>query len=105
MVGANSRKPTVAVIGGGYAGLAAAVTLTEAGVKCIVFESGKTLGGRARRLQYRDEVIDNGQHILAGAYTELLRLMALVGVPDSALRRIPLRLSMPPDSSLRSPRG
>lgn len=103
MVGANSRKPTVAVIGGGYAGLAAAVTLAEAGVKCKVFESGKTLGGRARRLQYRDEVIDNGQHILAGAYTELLRLMALVGVPDSALRRIPLRLSMPPDFLLNAP--
>ena len=104
MTNVTARKPTVAVIGGGYAGLAAAVTLAEAGVTCKVFEAGKTLGGRARRLHYRDEVIDNGQHILSGAYIELLRLMALVGVPDSALRRIPLRLSIPPGFLLCAPR-
>lgn len=91
----NHAAPVVAVIGGGYAGLAAAVTLAEAGVRCVLFEAGKTLGGRARRVEYRGEVIDNGQHILAGAYTELLRLMRLVGVTGSALRRVPLRLSMP----------
>ena len=64
---------SVAIVGGGYAGMAAAITLQAAGVKCVVFEAGKTLGGRARRIVYRGEVIDNGQHILAGAYTELLR--------------------------------
>ena len=102
----NATKPaqTVAVIGGGYAGMAAAVTLADAGVGCTVFEAGKTLGGRARRIEYRDEVIDNGQHILAGAYTELLRLMQLVGVPDSSLRRVPLTLSIPPDFLLRARR-
>ena len=97
-------KPTVAVVGGGYAGMAAAVTLHAAGVNCVVFEAGKTLGGRARRIIYRDEVIDNGQHILAGAYTELLRLMGFVGVADSSLRRIPLRLSIPPHFLLSAPR-
>ena len=96
-------KPTVAVVGGGYAGMAAAVTLHAAGVNCVVFEAGKTLGGRARRIIYRDEVIDNGQHILAGAYTELLRLMGFVGVADSSLRRIPLRLSIPPHFLLSAP--
>ncbi len=104
MSNATKPAPTVAVIGGGYAGMAAAVTLADASVRCTVFEAGKTLGGRARRIEYRGEVIDNGQHILAGAYTELLRLMQLVGVPDSSLRRVPLTLSIPPDFLLRARR-
>ena len=95
--------PTIAVVGGGYAGMSAAVTLAQAGVKCVLFETGKTLGGRARRIEYRGEVLDNGQHILAGAYTELLRLMRLVGVPDLALKRVPLRLSIPPYFLLSAP--
>ena len=99
------RQPLVAIVGGGYAGMAAAVTLADAGFKCVVFEAGKTLGGRARRIEYRGEVLDNGQHILAGAYTELLRLMRLVGVTDAALRRLPLRLSMPPDFLLCASRS
>jgi len=104
MSNATGTRMPVAVVGGGYAGMAAAVTLAEAGVDCIVFEAGKTLGGRARRIEYRGEVLDNGQHILAGAYTELLRLMRRVGVPDSALRRLPLRISIPPDFFLQAPR-
>ena len=99
------RQPLVAIVGGGYAGMAAAVTLADAGFKCVVFEAGKTLGGRARRIEYRGEVLDNGQHILAGAYTELLRLMRLIGVTDAALRRLPLRLSMPPDFLLCASRS
>ncbi len=104
MSGALAARPVVAIVGGGYAGMAAALTLAEAGIGSIVFEAAKTLGGRARRIEYRGEIIDNGQHILAGAYTELLRLMRLVGVPDSALRRIPLRLSIPPHFLLNVPR-
>ena len=94
---------TVAIIGGGYAGLAAAITLAESGVRPVVFEAGKTLGGRARRIEYRGQILDNGQHILVGAYSELLRLMRLVDVPATALRRVSLRLSMPPNFLLRTP--
>ncbi len=104
MSGVPTARPLVAIVGGGYAGMAAALTLAQAGVGSIVFEAGKTLGGRARRIEYRGEIIDNGQHILAGAYTELLRLMRLVGVPNSALRRVPLRLSIPPHFLLNVPR-
>ena len=71
----------VAVIGGGYAGLAAAVTLAGRGVPVTVYEAARTLGGRARRVEHRDTVLDNGLHILIGAYTEILRLMRL-GVID-----------------------
>ena len=100
-----SRQPLIAIVGGGYAGMAAAVTLADTGFKCVVLEAGKTLGGRARRIEYRGAVLDNGQHILAGAYTELLRLMRLVGVADAALRRVPLRLSIPPDFLLCTSRS
>jgi squalene-associated FAD-dependent desaturase len=82
----------VAVVGAGYAGMAAAVALAERGVPVTVFESGPVPGGRARRVKTEGREIDNGQHILVGAYAELLRLMKLVGVPSSALLRMPLEL-------------
>ena len=81
----------VAVIGGGYAGMAAAVTLAERRVPVTVFEAAKTLGGRARRVEHRDLALDNGLHILIGAYGETLRLMRQVGAdPDQLLLRLPL---------------
>ncbi len=81
----------VAVIGGGYAGMAAAVTLAEQRVPVTVFEAGKTLGGRARRVEQREAALDNGLHILIGAYSETLRLMRLVGAdPERLLLRLPL---------------
>ena len=100
----NVNRPRVAVVGGGYAGMAAAVSLAERGIRASIIESAKTLGGRARRVDYRGEVLDNGQHILSGAYVETLRLMELVGVAHNATKRTPLRLDMPPHFSLRAPR-
>jgi squalene-associated FAD-dependent desaturase len=72
--------------------MAAAVTLAERGVPVTVFESGPVPGGRARRVTIEGRELDNGQHILIGAYTELLRLMRLVGVPSSVLLRMPIDL-------------
>ena len=100
----TTAEPRIAIIGGGYAGIAAAVRLAELGRRSTVFEAGKVLGGRARRIDYRGTILDNGQHILSGAYTELLRMMALVGVPPSTWRRIPLTLNISPDFSLRAPK-
>jgi hydroxysqualene dehydroxylase len=78
----------VIVIGGGFAGLAAATALVEAGVRVTVFEARPHLGGRATT--YRDpgtgERIDNGQHVLAGCYTETLEFLRRIG-RESALRR------------------
>jgi squalene-associated FAD-dependent desaturase len=68
----------VAVIGGGYAGFAAAVTLATAGCSVTVFESARTLGGRARRVEAYRNTIDNGQHILLGAYAQTLALIRTV---------------------------
>ena len=81
----------VGVIGGGYAGMAAAVTLAEAGVSVTVFEGGPLLGGRARRVVVNGVALDNGCHLLLGAYTETLRLVRLVhSTPGEAFIRLPL---------------
>ncbi|MEI7430828.1 MAG: hydroxysqualene dehydroxylase HpnE [Betaproteobacteria bacterium] len=86
----------VAVIGGGWAGLAAAVELSSAGAKVTVFEAAKQLGGRARRVEVNGLCLDNGQHILIGAYRDTLRLMQKVGAdPEQLLKRLTLDLNYP----------
>jgi squalene-associated FAD-dependent desaturase len=92
----------VAIIGGGWAGMAAAVTLAQAGTAVSVFESAKSLGGRARTVVLDGLEVDNGQHILLGAYHETLALIAAVN-PQAPLQRRSLELSMPPDFALRTP--
>jgi squalene-associated FAD-dependent desaturase len=85
----------VAVIGGGYAGMAAAVTLAEQHVPVTVYEAGPILGGRARRVEINDAALDNGLHILIGAYRETLRLITQVH-PKSEDALLPL-LRLPLD--------
>jgi hydroxysqualene dehydroxylase len=81
----------VAIIGAGYAGMAAGVTLAEAGVSVTVYEAGSAPGGRARRVDTHGMPLDNGVHILLGAYRDTLALMTKVGVAtDEALLRLPL---------------
>ena len=83
----------VAVIGAGWAGLAAAVRATQAGHEVTVFESAGMPGGRARS-DDADAATDNGQHILLGGYARTLALMREVGVDvDRVLLRMPLRVS------------
>ena len=95
----------VAVIGAGWAGLAAATALSGRGVRVTVFEASRNLGGRARRVELDGKPLDNGQHILIGAYRETLALMRTVGVdPQIALTRIPLELRYADGFHLRAPR-
>jgi squalene-associated FAD-dependent desaturase len=99
----------VAIIGAGWAGMAAAVQATRDGHTVTVFEATRTLGGRARALAStlpdgREVTLDNGQHILIGAYTDCLQLMREVGVdPAAALERRPLTLQFPDGNGLRLP--
>lgn len=94
----------VAVVGAGYAGLSAAVTLAQRGIPVTVFESGPVPGGRARRVTTGGRTLDNGQHILVGAYTELLGMMRTVGAdPDALLLRLPLELRYAEGFRLRAP--
>ena len=83
----------VAVIGGGWAGIAAAVDLTEAGRAVTLFEAGRVLGGRARSVSLDGRTVDNGQHILLGAYRDTLDLMRRVGAdPERLFDRRPLQV-------------
>lgn len=83
----------VAVIGGGWAGIAAAVELTAAGLETTLFEAGRVLGGRARGVEIDGRQLDNGQHILLGAYRDTLALMRRVGAdPDALFDRRPLQI-------------
>ncbi len=99
----------VAVVGGGWAGLAAAVQATRAGHRVTVFEMACQWGGRARSIQGGDGsggALDNGQHILIGAYTATLSLMRSVGAdPDALLWRQPLEICDANGHGLRLPRG
>lgn len=97
------------IVGAGWAGLTAAVQAVQDGHEVTVFEAARTPGGRARGLDItlpdgRSLTVDNGQHILIGAYTDALRLMRAVGVdPDMALQRLPLTLQYPDGAGLRLP--
>jgi squalene-associated FAD-dependent desaturase len=95
----------VGIIGGGYAGMAAAVSLAERGIPVTVFESARQLGGRARGLMHNDTQLDNGQHLLLGCYRETLRLIELVGGDiEQDFLRLPLQLDLHGQFSLKAPR-
>ena len=86
----------VAVVGAGWAGLAAAVEATRLGGAVTLFEMARQPGGRARSVDAAGQLLDNGQHICVGAYRETLRLMADLGVAEAdAFVRSPLRLNDP----------
>lgn len=97
----------IAVVGAGWSGLAAAVQACAAGHQVAVFEMAREPGGRARRAADDGGIaLDNGQHILIGAYVECLRLMRLVGAqPDLQLDRRPLALQFPDGRGLVLPPG
>ena len=79
-----------AVVGGGLAGLAAALDLADAGHEVTVFEARPTLGGAVQTLPARegdpDPPPDNGQHIALGACTEYLGFLARIGQAGSRFR-------------------
>ena len=74
-----------------------------------VFEAARTLGGRARALPCTlhdgsEVTLDNGQHILIGAYSETRSLLQTVGVnTDAALLRLPMTMVFPDGCGLRFP--
>ena len=88
------RHPVV-IVGGGWAGLAAAVELCAHDIPVIVLESARQLGGRARSIRAGDMIIDNGQHLFIGAYRSVLSLMDRIGVDrQHAFLRQPLTLRL-----------
>jgi squalene-associated FAD-dependent desaturase len=103
---ATAQPLSVAVVGAGWAGLAAAVEATSMGHRVSLFEMAHHPGGRARSTPHEGLGLDNGQHILIGAYRDTLALMRRVGVdPNAVLHRQPLALVAPDGSGLRLPTG
>ena len=98
------KQTKVSIIGGGYAGMAAAVTLAAQGIPVIVFESAKHLGGRARGVLQNNTQLDNGQHILLGCYRETLNIIEKVGgnIGQDFLR-LPLQLTLHHCFELKAP--
>lgn len=95
----------IAVIGGGWAGIAAVVELTAQGQMVTLFEAGRVLGGRARGITLDGHRLDNGQHILLGAYREILALMRQIGAdPEQSLHRLPLAIQDKAGFRLRLPK-
>ena len=76
------QPSTVAIAGGGLAGLAAGCALAEAGFRVTLFERRPFLGGRASSYQHpgTGEVVDNCQHVLLGCCTNLIDLYRRTGV-------------------------
>ena len=79
---ANPQRSTVAIVGGGLAGLAAGSALAEAGYQVELFERRPYLGGRASsyELPGTGEVVDNCQHVLLGCCTNLIEFYRRLGV-------------------------
>jgi squalene-associated FAD-dependent desaturase len=80
----NSTQPTVAIAGGGLAGLAAACALADSGFRVTLFERRPYLGGRASSYEHpgTGEVVDNCQHVLFRVCTNLVEFYRRIGVED-----------------------
>ena len=85
----------ITIAGGGWAGLAAAVELCKSGHKVTLFESSPQLGGRARSIKWNNMTLDNGQHLMIGAYQTMLSLLNTLDVDTHQLfKQLPHRLLM-----------
>lgn len=91
----TNQENSTLIIGGGWSGLAAAVSLSQQGHHVHLLESAKQLGGRARNVQWQQSVVDNGQHLMIGAYKQMLAMMELIGVDTySAFHRHPIDIEL-----------
>ena len=109
-MGAPSHPLRIAIIGGGWAGMAAAIALQQQGHQLHIWEASRTWGGRARALTLQSPhqettwTVDNGQHVLIGAYQACLDVMATVGSDcATGLLRLPLDLRYADGSGLHLP--
>jgi hydroxysqualene dehydroxylase len=74
--------PTI-IVGAGWAGLSAAFSLAQQHKKIILLEAAPQPGGRARGVSFGKEIVDNGQHLLIGAYTHTLQLLQDLGLRET----------------------
>jgi len=88
----KEQEPII-IVGAGWAGLSAALTLSRQGKKIILLEAAPQAGGRARRVFFGEDRVDNGQHLLLGAYRHILTTLEWLKIPEkTCLHRVPLEL-------------
>lgn len=91
----TSNQQRIAIVGGGWAGLAAAIELCQHNHHVTVFESSPQLGGRARSIEWNGMTLDNGQHLMIGAYQQMLALLNTMDADiNSLFQRLPHRMLM-----------
>ena len=80
-------RQTVAIVGGGLAGMATGCALADAGFAVTIYERRPYLGGRASSYEHpgTGEVVDNCQHLLLGCCTNLIRFYKSLGVSGKIL--------------------
>lgn len=101
MVEPPATQEPVLIVGGGWAGISAAVELAHHGVPVTLLEAARQLGGRARCVAFDHQRVDNGQHLMIGAYTAMQQLLETVDIDmEKAFLRLPLELHM---RALRQP--
>jgi len=86
----------VIVVGAGFAGLSAAARLARRGARVLVLEARARLGGRATAFPDREtgEIVDNGQHVLLGCYTETFQFLRDVGAEENVRLQSQLAVTM-----------
>ncbi|HEY6211899.1 MAG TPA: hydroxysqualene dehydroxylase HpnE [Vicinamibacterales bacterium] len=105
--GSAAAPPTTydaIVVGAGFAGLSAAVRLARDGARVLVLEAKSRLGGRATAFVDRetDEVVDNGQHVLMGCYTETFDFLREIGAANNVSVQRQLAVTMIDRRGVRS---
>lgn len=105
----------IAIIGAGWSGLSCAIELVKMGHQVRVFEASPLIGGRAKSVECKglagnqqaltkNAVLDNGQHILIGAYRSCIGLMHTLGLPiDQLFYRQTLAMNYPNGNGIRFP--
>ncbi len=98
----------IIIIGGGFAGLTAAVALTQRGKKVTLLERRNALGGRARSFSYDLGEVDNGQHVFLGCYRNTLQFLKTIDAEENLFFQESLQLKFRQrggiESSLKCPR-
>ena len=96
---------TVAVLGGGLAGLSAARTLLERGFRVSLVEKRPFLGGRAYSFHSHevDMEVDNGQHVFMGCCTYYIDFIKTLGAYENAFLQDSLRAASRPEMEEQAP--
>ena len=76
-------KPRIHIIGAGWAGLSAAIECAQQGFAVSLYESARQAGGRARRVMFANHKVDNGQHLMIGAYSQMLETFASIDIQQT----------------------